>query len=205
MIGVFGACSSDAKTSAAKEAQTDTRVKAANAKRATATARKKQHARAAQLAARRRAFAAAVRKKKRTTAVLTSANVTPADDLAAVQRTVRSINRAFKLGVAAGISRSLAANYWVATGDYSGRQCAAFERKLGLGIVSEAVFVGRRTFRPSPGWVDPVIGRVPSGRIYSFRISTIQTQVRSGEHRKRTSVIHATVRGGRAHLFFRCE
>jgi hypothetical protein len=210
ILGICGACSStNSKNTGAKQSQTAKQAKAAKAKAAKAkrvkAAARKRHAGAGPAAARRAAFAAAIRRRQ-ARAVLTSANATPASDLVAVERTVLNMNNAFKHGgVAAGIRSSIAANYWVTTGVYSGRQCAQFERNRGSGVVSEAVFVGGRTFRPSPGWVDPVVGRAPNGRVYVFRISGIQTQVRSGERRRRTSVIHATVSAGRAHLFFRCK
>jgi hypothetical protein len=88
---------------------------------------------------------------------------------------------------------------------YTGNQCNAFETARGQGIVSEMLVVHPESLAPAPGWVDPVIGRVPNGRIYRMAITEIQTLVPTGPQRSRILPIHVTVKAdGVARLFFRC-
>ena len=50
-----------------------------------------------------------------------------------------------------------------------------------------------------------MIGKAPTGRIYSVSVDNIQTLVPTGEKRTQTAVMHASVNSlGVAHLFFRC-
>ena len=59
---------------------------------------------------------------------------------------------------------------------------------------------------PSPGWVDPVIGKSPRGRIYRMAIDEIQTLVPTGQKRMRTLSVHVTVQSdGDARFFLRCH
>jgi hypothetical protein len=137
--------------------------------------------------------------------IRTAADTTPSGDLAAIERTVTGLNAAFNTSVAAGITNSEPANYWVGSGVYSANQCGAFETARGEGIVSETILVHPDTFSSAPGWVDPVIGRVPQGRIYRVVIDEIQTLVTTGARRERTFAIHVSVQpDGRGRLFLRC-
>ncbi len=61
------------------------------------------------------------------------------------------------------------------------------------------------TFRATPGWVDPTVGRMPGGRLYTVTVDEIQTLVPTGERRSVIRDLHASVGpDGRARLFFRC-
>jgi hypothetical protein len=129
----------------------------------------------------------------------------PAHDLAAIRRSVRRLNAAFARGVARGIARSVTINYWVLAGVYDAATCIDFEANAGEGVVAERLLVRPGSLRATPGWVDPVIGRTPGGRIYSVPVDQIQTLVPTGAQRRLTRVLHATVdRKGHAHLFLRC-
>lgn len=126
-------------------------------------------------------------------------------DVAAIRAAVDRLDAAFRTSVAAGVKRSETANYWVGAGVYTAGQCNAFETARGGGIVAETITVHLETLTPSPGWVDPVIGRVPAGRIYRMRIDELQTVVTTGERRFRSLTVHVTVRPNhRARLFLRC-
>ncbi|HTK15758.1 MAG TPA: hypothetical protein VL769_05150, partial [Acidimicrobiia bacterium] len=141
-----------------------------------------------------------------TTTLVTQANISPADDPAAIGKTVDALNAAFDASVAAGIMNSATANHWVVDRVYSGSQCIAFESARGQGVVSERIVVHPNSLSPSPGWVDPVIGRVPRGRIYRIAIDEIQTLVPTGQQRARTLSVHVTVQSdGIARLFLRCR
>jgi hypothetical protein len=213
MVGALSACGSDgSKGKAEMRAQIAKQKQAAKARRARAATARRQRAIARQVAtqtatARRQAITAALIRQHHATqrqAVLAASIASPANDLAAIQRTFRELNAAFGDGVGTGIGASVKVNYWVSTGVYSGRQCTTFSRNRGEGVVTSAFFVGRRTLRPTPGWVDPAVGQVPKGRIYSLTVVDYQTQIRSGARRRTTLTIHVTVRAGRAQLFFRC-
>jgi hypothetical protein len=129
----------------------------------------------------------------------------PANDLAAIQRTFNGLNAAFRIGVASGIVGSNAANYWVASGVYSAAQCTRFEANRGEGVVSEAFTIHPETLKPDPGWVDPVVGKTPSGRISSIAVDNTQTLVPTGETRTQRVEMRATVdAAGVAYLFFHC-
>ena len=133
------------------------------------------------------------------------APATPAADLAAVERSFTALNAAFHKGVAPGIVQSIAANYWVAAGHYTAAQCTKFEADRGEGVVAEAFAIQPTTFRADTGWVDPVVGKAPTGRVYSFTVDNIQTLVPTGETRRQSGVMHASVNpAGVAHLIFRC-
>jgi hypothetical protein len=89
---------------------------------------------------------------------------------------------------------------------YSGDQCRAFEHARGQGVVSEQIVMYPNSLSPAPGWVDPVIGKVPKGRIYRMGINEIQTLVTTGGQRVLPQWIHVTVQSdGRARLFLRCH
>jgi hypothetical protein len=201
-ITVFGACSSG--SSKPTTAELDRRSAAAiraDAKRARAVASRKAAA-----AARRKArLAKAPGAVTTPTSIGTVASTTPSGDLVAIQRTVARLNAAFRASVATGITNSTFANHWVVAGVYSGDQCAAFEAARGRGIVAEELVIHPESLVRTPGWVDPVIGRVPQGRIYRVMVDEIQTLVTTGQRRALTMAIHVTVRpDGNAHLVLRC-
>jgi hypothetical protein len=202
-ITVFGACSSGTPkpTTAELDRRSAAAIKADVKRTRTAALRK---------------AAAATRRKARlaknpgavttTTSVETLARRSQRFVLAAIQRTVDRLNSAFRRSVATGITNSTIANHWVAAGVYSGGQCAAFEAARGHGIVAEEIVIHPASLVRTPGWVDPVIGQVPRGRIYQVVIDEIQTLVTTGQRRGLTMAIHATVRpDGNAHLVLRCS
>jgi hypothetical protein len=198
---LLGACGSGSSKSS--PAENDRRaaalIKATAAhKRALAVKRKA-------VAAKRHAKRTAKLRSITRTIIETPASTSAANDVSAIQRTVNSLNAAFRAGVAAGIANSEIANHWVGGGVYTGDQCAAFETARGQGIVSEMLVVHPESLTPAPGWVDPVIGRVPSGRIYQMAIDETQTLVTTGQQRLRTLPIHVTVKpDGAARLVLRC-
>jgi hypothetical protein len=72
-------------------------------------------------------------------------------------------------------------------------------------VVSEAFVVHPDTLQPVTGWVDPTVGKTPTGRIYAVSVDNIQTLVPTGEKRTQTAVMRASVNSlGVGHLFFRC-
>ena len=145
------------------------------------------------------------KRRSTTRAIQTRARTSATHDVSAIQRAVDELNSAFRVSVASGITNSKVANFWVGGGVYSGDQCVAFETARGQGIVSEMLVVHPESLTPAPGWVDPVIGRVPHGRIYQMAIDEIQTLVPTGQQRARTLPIHVTVKpDGAARLFLRC-
>jgi len=228
LIGLTGACGSPKSYTATKNEQSS-QAKAAAAKAKLAQERRRLALARRRAAAQRRAAIAkrleenrrAHRASTTTTTPTTSApaptTTTPTtaepgagssvgSDLAAVQTTLGLLNRAFRAGVAEGIAASETANYWVSTGAYTSGQCAAFEAAQGGGVVKESLSVQPGTFRPDPGWIDPLAGVRPIGRVYTFMVDDLQTLVPTGEQRHRTAPLHATVRpDGRALLFLRCR
>jgi hypothetical protein len=196
LISLLGACDSGSSgfDNAAADRRSAAQNKAAAARNRLAVAR----FRTAQ--ARRRARLATT-----TTTIVTQANLSPAGDLAAIRNTLDALNAAFDASVAAGITNSATANHWVDERVYSGNQCTAYESARGQGIVSERIVLHPSSLSPSPGWVDPMIGRVPRGRIYRIAIDEIQTLVPTGQQRARTLSVHVTVQSdGNARLFLRC-
>lgn len=140
------------------------------------------------------------------TTIKTQARTTAAKDLSASRRMVKSLNAAFRHGVASGIASANAVNFWVLEGSYSGEQCTAFQSTRGRGLVSERLALHADSLVPSPGWVDPVLGKVPAGRIYRVTVDETQTLVPTGQHRSRKLSIHVTVESdGRARLLLRCS
>ena len=124
--------------------------------------------------------------------------------LAAIRKTVDALNAAFLAGVSSGITNSTTANHWVGSGAYTADQCVSFESARGQGIVSEHIVT--RALESAPGWVDPMTGRVPHGRIYRMTVDEIQTLVTTGQQRARTLSIPVIVRpDGHAQLFLRCH
>jgi hypothetical protein len=199
LISLLGACDSTGSGSdtAAADRRSAAQNKAAAARNRLAAAR----FRTAQ--ARRRARLAIT---TTTTTIVTQADISPTNDLAAIRNTVDALNTAFAASVTAGITNSATANHWVGDRVYSGNQCIAFESARGQGLVSERIVVHPSSLSPSPGWVDPVIGRVPRGRIYRIAIDEIQTLVPTGQQRARTLSVHVTVQSdGIARLFLRCR
>jgi hypothetical protein len=72
--------------------------------------------------------------------------------------------------------------------------------------VSESIVVRGNSLVRAPGWIDPVVGKVPRGRIYQVTIDETQTLVSTGQQRSRTLSIHVTVESdGRARLLLRCR
>ena len=138
--------------------------------------------------------------------IRTAAATTPAGDLGRIERTVSALNTAFSARACRRASRIRRVRTTGSVRACTPRTSAdAFETARGEGIVSEAIVVHPDTFTPAPGWVDPVIGRVPQGRIYRVVIDEIQTLVTTGARRERTFAIHVTVRpDGRGRLFLRC-
>src|SRR5437870_3945274 len=200
IISLLGACGSGSSKSS--PAENDRRSVALNKK---AAAQKRTLAVKRKAAAARRHAKRIAKLRNRRHIITTQAHISAANDAAAIQRTVDALNAAFRAGVAAGITNSEVANHWVRPGVYTGDQCSAFETARGQGIVSEMLVVHPESLAPAPGWVDPVIGRVPNGRIYRMAITEIQTLVPTGQQRARTLPIHVTVKAdGVAHLFFRC-
>ncbi|MDQ1481491.1 MAG: hypothetical protein QOI44_2352 [Actinomycetota bacterium] len=197
LISLLGACGSGSSGSdiAAADRRAAAQNKAAAARTRLAVAR----FRATQ--ARHRARLATT-----TTTIVTQAEISPADDLAAITNTVAALNAAFDASVAAGITSSATANHWVDDHVYSGTQCMAFESARGQGIVAERLALHPSSLSPSPGWVDPVVGKVPRGRIYRIAIDEIQTLVPTGQQRARTLSVHVTVQSdGNARFFLRCR
>jgi hypothetical protein len=209
----FGSgCSSDSKKSANQAKSAQAKAKAAKAKRARALALRRRRLAASRLARQRRRAAEALRGQQAAAppptvpvTVPVVAPATPAADLAAIQRTFTGLNSAFVRGVASGIVAANAANYWVASGVYSVAQCTKFEADRGEGVVSEAFVVHPETLKADNGWVDPTVGKAPTGRIYSFSVDNTQTLVPTGEKRHQAAVMRASVdTAGLAHLFFHC-
>jgi hypothetical protein len=210
-LAIDAARTHDGKSSRTERtAQAKAKAKATRARRARAAAL--QRRRIAQRRAAQRA--AALRRLQAQRPVVTVppvtvprlAPATPAADLAAVERSFTALNAAFHKGVAAGIVQSIAANYWVAAGEYTAAQCTRFEANRGGGVVAEAFAIQPTTFRADPGWVDPAVGKAPTGRVYSFTVDDTQTLVSTGETRRQSGVMHASVNpAGIAHLFFRCS
>jgi hypothetical protein len=197
-ISLLGACSSE-----------DSSGKLANQDRRAVTATKAAAARNRAAVARRRTAAAKRRatpttRVPTTTTTIVTAAVRRSDDLAAIRKTVDALNAAFLAGVSSGITNSTTANYWVDTGTYTDDQCASFESARGQGIVSEHIVT--RALESAPGWIDPMTGRVPRGRIYRMTVDEVQTLVTTGQQRARTHSIPVIVRpDGHAQLFLRCH
>jgi hypothetical protein len=207
LLLLLGACGSGNSNAKAADLA-DRRAVAAN-KVAVARARA-VYARRAAAAARRRAA-----KKRSTTStttpatpttIETHARKTPASDLSAIRRTVDSLNAAFRKSVDSGISNANASNAWIADGSYTAAECASFQSTRGRGVVSEHIALHADSLVPDPGWVDPVIGKVPAGRIYRVSVDETQTLVSTGRQRSRTFSIHVTVQAdGHARLLLRCR
>jgi hypothetical protein len=204
LVSLLGACGSDGSSKASRQHKRATHARVVAAKR-TQRAQRRQVARrrmqrqASKAAAQQRSQHARLLRVRRARAV------SPAHALAAIRRSVRRLNAAFDAGVGRGIARSTALNYWVDAGVYDAAACAAFEADTGEGVVTETLVVHPETFRATPGWVDPAVGRMPLGRLYVVGIDEIQTLVPTGEQRTTSRDLHASVgRDGRARLFFRC-
>jgi hypothetical protein len=207
-ISLLGACSSE--DSSGKLADQDRRAAAATKAAATKAAATKAAVARNRAAVARRQAAAAKRRATPTTRVTTTPTtiVTAAsrhsDDRAAIRKTVVGLNAAFRAGVSSGITHSTTANYWVGAGAYTSAQCVSFESARGQGIVAEHIVV--RALEPAPGWVDPMTGAAPRGRVYRMTVDEVQTLVTTGQQRAHTLSIPVIVRpDGRAQLFLRCH
>jgi hypothetical protein len=129
-----------------------------------------------------------------------------ATDTAAIAQTLSVVNAGFAKGVAAGIAASEAANYYISVGVYTDGECSAFEAARGAGLVSDHLVLQPGSVVPAPGFVDPILGAVPGGRIYALSMDDIQTQVSTQEQRTQSVSTHATVQpDGRALLFLSCK
>jgi hypothetical protein len=205
-VGLVSSCSSNGASKAKTQRQRAAHARVVAAQRAK-RAHRRQVARQ-RAAARRRARVVVARqraKQARPTRLRRARAANPARDLAAIRRSVRRLNAAFKVGVARGITRSTALNYWVVAGVYNAATCEAFETNAGQGVVAERLVVHPKAFRATPGWVDPTVGRTPRGRLYVVGVDEIQTLVPTGARRRFPHDLHASVDGkGHAHLFFRC-
>jgi hypothetical protein len=232
LMGLLGACGSgSSKSSATSQSALTAQVRAARAK--VELARRRLAAARARVIAQRHALAAAVRRRqlqakaaaKRAQSTTTSSpavskvgptgpgpsgppaqGAAAAADLAAIQRAIDTVNAGFAKGVVTGIAASEATNYYIRAGVYTDGQCSAFEAARGLGVVADRFVVHAGSIVPAPGWIDPVLHAVPSGRVYALTKDDIQTQVMTKEQRTQAVATHATVRSdGHAELFFRCE
>jgi len=220
VISLLGGCG--AGTS--KSANTNAVAQAAAARASIAAARRRLAAAQAQVARQRDALAAALRRRhlQAATTTTTAPNVgaptsstqtpvvattpTVASDTAAVQHTIDAVNAAFAKSVALGIAASETANYYIYAGVYSDSQCSAFETARGLGQVSDQLVLHPGSVVPTPGWVDPVLGAAPTGRIYALAMDDVQTQVSTRQQRTTPVNTHATVLpDGQALLFLRCN
>lgn len=202
-LSLLGACSTG--DSRAKAAERDRRAREANKAVAARNRAAVAVARRRTAAAKRRATPT-TRAPMTSTTIVTRAATTGSGDLSAIRSMVDELNAAFRSGVASGITSSAAANYWVGNSASSREQCTSFESARGQGIVSEQIVVHAGSLEPAPGWVDPMIGKVPRGRIYRMAIDEIQTLVPTGQKRTRTLSIHVSVgNDGHARLFLRCH
>jgi len=221
VIGLVGGCGA----STSKSASTTADAQAAAARANIAAARRRLAAAQARVAQQRRALAAALHRRQldatttttktvpnlaattsTTQAPVVSAMPTVASDTAAVERTIDTVNAAFANSVGMGITASETANYYIHVGVYTDSQCSAFETARGLGQVSDHLVLRPGSVVPTPGWVDPVLGAVPTGRIYSLALDDVETQVPT--HQQLTTPVdtHAAVLAdGQAFLFFRCS
>jgi hypothetical protein len=108
--------------------------------------------------------------------------------------------------VSEGIAASTVANYWVGAGVYTADQCGAFESANGGDRISVLLVPRAYSLRADPGWVDPVIGAMPQGRIYTVDFDDIRTDVSTGAQRRTFERVHVTVLGDRgANLLLRCH
>jgi hypothetical protein len=208
VIALAGACGSSGSSKSAAKGSTATHARAVAAARAKQAARHRRVVAHRRTVQRRRARAALVRRQRarRAAAVrLAALRATPESDLAAITRSVNRLNAAFGRSVRRGIARAAAMNYWTATGVYTRRECRLFAANAGERLVAEQLVLHPETLTATPGWVDPVVGRTPAGRIYLVGVDEIQTNVATGEQRMLGQQLRATVgRDGRARFFFRC-
>jgi hypothetical protein len=206
LFGFASACSSDSSKSSAPKGSTAAHARAVAQAKKARRRRVVAHRRAL---ARRRARAVAARRQlraRRANAVkLEALRRSPDRDLAAIQRSVNRLNVAFQRSVRRGIARAAALNYWAAAGVYTRQQCRTFAADRGAGAVSEMLVVQPSTLTPTPGWVDPAVGRAPGGRVYAVAVDEIQTFVPTGEQRVFPQQLRVSVGpDGHARLFFRC-
>jgi hypothetical protein len=201
VITILSAC--DTSSSGPSTAAIDRQSAAAN--RAAAARNRARIARRRAAAVRRHATTTTKPRVNTPTTIVTT-SVSSIDALTAIQKTVDALNAAFAASVSSGITNSVVANNWVGYGAYTGTECVSFELSRGQGMVSEHLAVHPETLRATPGWVDPVLGKVPQGRIFQMAIDEIQTLVPTGTQRGRTLWIHVTVLSdGNARLLLRCR
>lgn len=224
LVAVLGACGG----TTSKSTNTSVPAQAASARASVAAARKRIAAAQLQVARQRRALTAALRRRQQEAATTTTTSTTApkvaaaptsstqvpvvsdtpsvASDTAAVQHTIDAVNAAFAKSVATGIAASETANYYISVGVYTDSQCSTFETARGLGQVSDRLVLHPGSVVPSPGWVDPVLGSVPGGRIYSLAMDDVETQLSTGQERTTSVTTHATVLpDSQALLFLRCS
>ena len=206
LVVLVGACGSEGSSSSTPKGTTGAaHARAVKAARLRKAVQRKRAAARKRAATHRRARATARRRVHATAVRLAALRASPTTDLAAIRRSVNRLNAAFRRSVRRGIARAAAVNYWVTAGVYTRAQCRAFAADRGAGAVSEILVVQPSTLTPTPGWVDPAVGRAPGGRVYAVDVDEIQTFVPTGEQHELPQVLRATVgRDGRARLFFRC-
>jgi hypothetical protein len=129
-----------------------------------------------------------------------------ASDTAAIQHTIDAIDAAFAKSVVDGIAASDTANYYIGAGVYTDAECSAFETARGLGVVSDRLVLDPGSVVSTPGWVDPVLGTVPQGRVYALTMDDVETQLSTQQQRTQMVATHATVESdGQALLFLACK
>ena len=230
VLSLLGACGS-ANSKSGNASVTAQTAAQTNAARAAVVAARARLAAAQLLVTRqRRAIAAALHRRQlqattstTTTTTAAAAKVAPstqptiasqtpttfttvASDAAAIQHTIDAINAAFAKSVVAGIVASDTANYYIGAGVYTDAECSAFETARGLGVVSDRLVLDPGSVVPTPGWVDPVLGAVPQGRVYALTMDDVETQLSTQQQRTQPVATHATVQAdGRALLFLACK
>ena len=205
LLGACGSGNSRAKAADLADRRAVAANKAAAVRQRAELARRRAAAAIRRRAARKRSTTSTT-KPATPKRIRTQTATTPAKDLSAIRRTVDALNAAFRESVAAGISNANASNFWIRDGSYTSAQCAAFASTRGRGLVSENIVVRDDSLVAAPGWIDPVLGKVPQGRIYQVMIDETQTLVSTGQQRSRTLSIHVTVQSDRrARLLLRCR
>jgi hypothetical protein len=229
-MSLFGACGSANSKSGNASVATQSAAQTNAARAAVAAARGRLAAAQLLVTRQRRAIAAALHRRQldaatstTTTTTTTAAQVAPstqpaivsetpttfttaASDTAAIQHTIDAINAAFAKSVVDGIAASDTANYYIGAGVYTDAECSAFETARGLGVVSDRLVLDSGSVVPAPGWVDPVLGAVPQGRVYALTMDDVETQLSTQQQRTQTVATHVTVQAdGRALLFLACK
>ncbi len=230
-MSILGACGSANSKSANVSVAAQTAAQTNAARAAVAAARSRLATAQLLVTRQRRAIAAALHRRQlhaatsptTTTTTTTVAKAAPstqpgivsetpttvttlASDTAAIEQTIDAINAAFAKSVVEGIAASNTANYYIGAGVYTDAECSAFETARGLGVVSDRLVLDSGSVVPTPGWVDPVLGAVPQGRVYALTMDDVETQLSTQQQRTQSVATHATVQpDGRALLFLACK